>query len=115
MDEGLMKDALTAIQKRDAIIANQARRIQHLEACVKEAAATIREYEQLEKTRGHALAGGATAITKAIHSPQRGAQSAWHLLPSLVAAQKARFEHAARTPEERVAKALDGLQNARQR
>jgi len=102
MDEALMKDALTAIQKRDATIAAQARRIQHLEACVKEAGATISEYEQLAKARGENPASFASTVTKALRTPQPGAQSAWHLLPSLVAAQKARFAHESLSQEERI-------------
>lgn len=105
-EKKLMRDALDVIE-------TQKKRINHLEACVKEAAATIGEYEELAKARGENPASVANTITKAVHTPQRGAQSAWHLLPSLLAAQKVRLEHESLTSEERITKAQNLLRKAR--
>jgi hypothetical protein len=107
-EKTLMRDALEVIETQKA-------RIQHLEGCIREAAGTINEYEQLAKARGEHPASAANTITKAINAPQRGAQSAWYLLPGLVAAQKARFEHESLSQEGRIAKAQDLLRKARQR
>ncbi len=103
-----MRDALDVIEAQKV-------RIKHLERCVREAGATIGAYERLAKARGENPASAANTIAKALGRPQLGAQSAWHLLPSLVAAQKARFEHESMTQEQRLEKAQDLLRKARQR